>query len=543
MNILITSAAYVEPEMVAEYGKLPPSFLPLGNQRLIHVQIEHLAAAPNDRIFLSVPQSFAMEPIDETMLASLGITIIRAPDGLSLGNSVLYCLTHMHADGHLRILHGDTLLALDDLSDVTTDCWAISQSASPYSWGVAFSRQDSIIGTGHQQFAQANQLPDDVSTDILIGYFSFSDANSLANALRYSNGDFLTALARYASEHKVKPLQCDSWSDFGHLQTFYQARSTYAATRSFNALSMTGGIIRKSSKQSTKIASEAYWFTNLPSRLKIYTGRLIDASPTADGGYQYATEYEYLPTLQDLYVFGRLDQGAWHHILDSCQDCLEQFAATPCQDAPDTALQLLGATKTYERLSRFERESGLNLSLPTMLNGQPLPSPLFIAEKMISLLEECTPRPATIMHGDFCFSNILYNSRSGRVRLLDPRGTLDGQHMTVGGDIRYDMAKLAHSIVGRYDLILAGRFTFDMTIGSSLNFDFELPGIAVSDWLEHHLWSMHIGDIPFDTPELKALLILLFLSMLPLHADRPDRQRAFLANTLRLYHYLFESNL
>jgi hypothetical protein len=27
----------------------------------------------------------------------------------------------------------------------------------------------------------------------------------------------------------------------------------------------------------------------------------------------------------------------------------------------------------------------------------------------------------------------------------------------------------------------------------------------------------------------------LFLSMLPLHADRPDRQAAFIANALRLY--------
>ena len=32
-----------------------------------------------------------------------------------------------------------------------------------------------------------------------------------------------------------------------------------------------------------------------------------------------------------------------------------------------------------------------------------------------------------------------------------------------------------------------------------------------------------------------AIVVLLFLSMLPLHDDRPERQRAFLANALRLF--------
>ena len=30
-------------------------------------------------------------------------------------------------------------------------------------------------------------------------------------------------------------------------------------------------------------------------------------------------------------------------------------------------------------------------------------------------------------------------------------------------------------------------------------------------------------------------MITLFLSMLPLHADRPDRQQAFIGNALRLW--------
>ena len=39
-------------------------------------------------------------------------------------------------------------------------------------------------------------------------------------------------------------------------------------------------------------------------------------------------------------------------------------------------------------------------------------------------------------------------------------------------------------------------------------------------------------ELPYGTTIAHGLLIL---SMLPLHSDRPDRQRAFIANALRLY--------
>ena len=38
--IVINSGAYVIPELQAEYGKIPPCMLPLGNKRLLEHQIE-----------------------------------------------------------------------------------------------------------------------------------------------------------------------------------------------------------------------------------------------------------------------------------------------------------------------------------------------------------------------------------------------------------------------------------------------------------------------------------------------------------------------
>ena len=60
------------------------------------------------------------------------------------------------------------------------------------------------------------------------------------------------------------------------------------------------------------------------------------------------------------------------------------------------------------------------------------------------------------MHGDFCFSNILFDLGHQIVRVIDPRGRF-GQK-GIYSDPRYDMAKLRHSIGGLYDFIVADLF-------------------------------------------------------------------------------------
>jgi hypothetical protein len=49
------------------------------------------------------------------------------------------------------------------------------------------------------------------------------------------------------------------------------------------------------------------------------------------------------------------------------------------------------------------------------------------------------------------------------------------------------------------------------------------------------LGEMVVDGLPAGGREVRVVMVGLFLSMLPLHADRPDRQQAFVANALRLY--------
>ena len=59
--ILITSAAYVRSDLRAEFGEIPPAFLPIGNRPIVSHQIAHLKDAfPGEPITLSLPEGYRL---------------------------------------------------------------------------------------------------------------------------------------------------------------------------------------------------------------------------------------------------------------------------------------------------------------------------------------------------------------------------------------------------------------------------------------------------------------------------------------------------
>ncbi len=138
------------------------------------------------------------------------------------------------------------------------------------------------------------------------------------------------------------------------------------------------------------------------------------------------------------------------------------------------------------------------------------------------------------MHGDLCFSNILYDSRSQRIKVIDPRGINSLNEMTFYGDQKYDLAKLAHSVLGMYDFIIAGRYQIKRNNKNNEVIEFEL------DERLRNIQRLFVDRVFIDhvsVREIMPLVVLLFLSMLPLHSDRADRQKAMLLNAIRIYKF------
>jgi hypothetical protein len=546
---IITAGAFVGQELAAEFGQIPPAFLPVGTRRLYEYQMERIArqrpvytptpypkprgfsGSGVNRVYITLPETYAVPDEDLRRLAELGAVALSVPEGISLGESVVFALNLIGGgDQAVWILHGDTLI--DDMPPLAPDQIGIVHRSEGYSWAEVTLAGGRVVGieTVPAGGPMVGERP------IACGYFAFASSTGLIRGITRARGGFIPGILDYATHHDLHAAEIGSWHDFGHVQTFFRSRRLVTSARHFNTLRIDGRTARKASRDRMKMHAEAAWLATVPPSVRIYAARLIDSGEEADGIAFYETEYGYLPTLAELFVFGTLGAAVWSHILQSCHEFLSACAAARTTDASDPLLRELVVAKTAARLRDFADATGFNVDGMLRYEGQLLPSLMQMAEDLAGQIDFGSARCAHVMHGDFCFSNILYDSRVQRVRVIDPRGYVRADEPSVAGDLRYDMAKFAHSVIGRYDQIIAGRYQLAPPDGGRYAITFEqAPHHA---WLEKALDRFRVDGVHAGGREVRALTICLFLSMLPLHSDRPDRQRAFVANALRLYAHL-----
>jgi hypothetical protein len=526
---LIASAAYINQEMAAEFGPLPPAFLPLGNARLFCLQAALLRRIA-DHIVLSLPQSFRLPSHDTRLLAELGVTVVRIPDGLTLADSLMVALAQcLGGHGQLYILHGDTLFL--GLRSFPSDGLSIHPDDHPYPWAQMQSRNPvKICPVGE---AATSGVP------LVSGMFSFSDGPDFLRCLGEARSDFLAAINLYAEHHPdfdgVE--NGGQWLDLGHLNTYYASRRTLTTERAFNNLSITRHAVCKTSAQAEKMAAEASWYENLPPPLKGYVPAFLGRTGADRNRSGYYLRYEYLCPLSDLYVFGAVPPDMWRQIMAACADVLVEMRAYKPAKVGEGWFPALYRGKALERFQFFARDAGIDPDRPWTLNGRALPAPKNLIEEMADVVGPCGEDDAGILHGDFCFSNILYDFRRGTVTLIDPRGYVEPGRPDIYGDTRYDVGKLHHSILGRYDFILAGYFALERV--APYAFLFDVSGPDCHDAVERAFREHVCHDDPARERVAGAISVLLHLSMLPLHADSPRRQLALLANGYRLYQHYF----
>lgn len=506
--ILITSAAYITPALASEFGKLPPCMLPVQNRRLYEHQI---ALIPEDEtVVLSLPKSYTVSTYDEKRLNALGVTIIKAPDELSLGQSIVYVLNVFgRYTESVGILHGDTLFSsLPSDKDVC----AIALAEDNYDWA-SVSRNDKMV------FA---------------GYFAFSDQSLLIQKITENGYKFIVGVKEYANVKKLRNIVLENWMDFGLSNSYYRSISKMTTQRVFNTMKVTRYGVIKSSRDKRKMAAEANWMSSLPASMKHYAPAVWNSGENDECGF-YEIEYYYLSSLANLFVFGKIQPNVWEEVIDSCVAYINDEARYKPQNAVAISKQndQLYARKTIKRLEDYANQTGISLDIPFLFNYCEIPSLRQIVEQIEPLLSKRDTRFATLMHGDFCFSNILFCFKSKSIKIIDPRGLDIEGNLSVYGDLRYDVGKLAHSILGLYDFIIGGMFEYSERSPYDVELHFEESDelLHIQDYFEKQTF----GGYSITELSTYPILIHLFLSMLPLHSDFPLRQKAMLANALRLY--------
>jgi hypothetical protein len=508
--LLITSGAYVESELASEFGRIPPAFLPVGNRRLYTYQVRQFRGQ-HERICLTLPDDFLLDEADALWLREHRVQLLRTAPDAPLGAAVRAFLYATDVSGPLDILYGDTLIT-DPLRQ-GSDWLAVGHTDEYYNWY-------------HE--AAAGGQPGGTWT----GLFSFSDATLLRAQLEATD-NFIAGVRAY--DRQVGGLAhwaVSRWLDFGHVHTYFDSKRIITTQRHFNQLRVADGVVTKSGADSAKILAEASWFEQAPPRVKPFLAPYICRTDDADGsgacGYQL--EYLHLATLNELYVFGRLPERVWHRIFRACDAYLQTAGSLPAAPLDPDLTRQTYLDKTLQRLDTHAALAGIDLDAPWTLNEHAAPSLRAIAQEAGEALLAAAPVPA-FLHGDFCFSNILFDFRAGRVKMVDPRGTDALGRPSRFGDLRYDLGKLAHSVLGLYDFIIAG---FYLLRAEGQDLHFRVLSERCLPVQRLFAATPFAGRLPAQW-QCHPAMVLLFLSMLPLHADDPRRQQALMANGIRLY--------
>ena len=520
--ILIASGAYVTSEFQVELGQIPPCLLPIGNKKLIELQHQALTQAfPDQEISISLPESYQISEFESKLLERLKIKAIFIPDSFTLTESLLYIINtdeKIKRNEVFYLLHGDTYIS--DFSLLKKpDILTISNSSDSYNWEVVHNTIEHAL--------------------VWSGFFSFSSISFLIKSLTLNKNNFVDAVKYYNERYHLEKIKISNWFDVGHNNTYFSSRANITTQRAFNDLNIKEGVVRKSGQPSIKIQAEAYWFENIPAKLKKYIPVLIEHGEK-DCQYFYCLEYlPYMP-LNELYVHGKNEILQWNNIFHKLSEYLN-ISIDPTLNLDDIKKdsQQLYVDKSKKRFCDYiESVKGVNLDNIFIYKNMKLPS-------LGEILEDCINKTSNldyvcgILHGDLCFSNILYDSRGDRIKVIDPRGLYYKNEFSIYGDLKYDFAKLTHSVIGLYDFIISGNYKIEETANGSIELIFDIDSrvksIQESFFDKFKLQKISVTDI-------MPLVVLLFMSMLPLHADRPDRQKAMFYNALRLYYLHISGN-
>lgn len=312
-----------------------------------------------------------------------------------------------------------------------------------------------------------------------------------------------------------------------------------ANKREFNTLTVDEqrGTITKSSTNTDKLRNELDWYLRLPDDLHYCHPRILDYSKDKS---KFTMDLLPMDPLNKLYLSDKFDEALWSKVFVSIGTLINDFSIYYTRlfedDEYRKCLYEMYVNKTIERLQKLTTSSEFVhyfIDEELRVNGIQVPNLTYVLSNLSFIAdrgglysdEDAVP---SIIHGDLCLSNILYDKDSGFIRVIDPRGSFG--YLTISGDPRYELAKLSHSFDGNYDLYINGEFDIRRS-----DHDIELvPFLTPSQRQVQKMFHLWIQDYagPETLKQIKLIQALLFLSMVPLHSDRPKAQQAFLAQGL-----------
>ena len=365
---------------------------------------------------------------------------------------------------------------------------------------------------------------------IVTGVYHFSDMGVLRKCtvgeIKAKKNNISDIILSYSKKIPVRCIKDNSWLDFGHKAGVLKAQRQFYNSRNFNSISVdkVTNILTKRSAKKQKLADEYNWYVTMPEKLQSFVPRVFGRRENGEILEIDMENYGY-PPLSELWLYGDYDLELWQLIIKKLVDVrllMNQFSG----ELSNENYAQLYISKFFDRLGELKKLDGYWENLlgkdSITVNGKRLLNLPAYTEKLRSAFDKIAATAKTsVMHGDYCFSNILFDTQNFVCKLIDPRGRLLEQ--TIYGDSRYDLAKLRHSLAGNYDYIVHGVYYFSEANGL---FSYKDGCLEDRSALTSYFDTLLVQN-GYDIKEIKLIEASLFLSMIPLHTDSSEQQKIF----------------
>ncbi|MDO4265201.1 MAG: capsular biosynthesis protein [Eubacteriales bacterium] len=527
ITLIIPSATLV-PEELQKIGKLPGIIYPI-NQRIVFdylyeqykeacSSIDVICFQRADKVHrrLSSYRDSKLHIRDLEKLDDLGHTIYSALEGV---------------DGTAIINFADTIV-LDNIYETKTDAFFYAEDFTSNIW-TYYEIENGVISKVYDKIESAVED----KKKLFVGVFQITDSACFRECLAESfsavergMSTFYYALCLYSRIHPLTEVNAVNWFDIGHADTYYNSKLEVKA-REFNHITIDRdrGILKKSSEDKDKFIGEIMWYLKLPTDIEYVRPRIFGYSTAYTNPYVLMEYYAY-HTLHELFLYGDLSKYQWKDIFTRIRFVCHDFKRYTVQDPNiKKSLEDMYLNKTLQRFERMKKDERFVSFFmnPVVVNGVQYQSLNEISEVLKKIIPEMLydVEKFNIIHGDLCFANIMVDDNFSFIKVIDPRGKFGSYD--IYGDCRYEMAKLFHSVDGKYDFIIKDLFTVEYDLARR-----EIDYIIADRKRDFDLYKVFTEtfktEIGNELKKIELVEALLFLSMIPLHGESLNHQLVML---------------
>lgn len=319
--------------------------------------------------------------------------------------------------------------------------------------------------------------------------------------------------------------------DIGVVSNFIQCVTGNFDSRYFNSLKENDYTLTKSSVNKAKIKAEYSFYHLLPEDMKYWFVMPFDYKEEGDMA-SYTMERLNMTDLSIKWVHGSMDEAEFESLMDKYFYFFNSRHEKKCDAvAYESIAKALYSDKVRERVEALKKcpEYKKILLLSEATNTPGLDN---IVEKYFKLKEKIEKNVdkenvLVVGHGDPCFANALYNKSTCTLKFIDPKGALTEDELWTNP--YYDVAKLSHSVCGRYDFF--NNALFEIKVGADFGCELEIP-FDNSRYID--IFRKKVEENGYDYNLVRLYEASLFISMLPLHIDNPHKVFGFILNAANI---------